>query len=289
MLRMIPRIICGAAAIVAVSACAPPAVRSQVAPVARAVPACSTAASRVRERSVPEAAERSGVGGRVLGRVDGKPIEAALVELRGSSTFGMMTDSAGRFRFATVPDGVYRLQVGTFAYNDLEETVTVSGERGRELEVELTLEADPVQCSNATLMASAPPLALVRAESLTVHRVLASGARLRHTVVARPDGSGVRFESRIVNVGQVVAQVVSLCSPVATSPVLLALNTASRGCYGNAVAIASGDSIRVVTEGPLRGTAGRYQFRVHVVDPAELDATIELTVADAKPDAGRRP
>lgn len=168
-------------------------------------------------------------------------------------------------------------------------------------------EPDVVRCEFERRLAQDPALALPRPESVTVHfspdsaarleglsfpaeslaveRARTGRAELRHTLVALPSGDGIMFQSRVTNVGHLLTAVTSLCYPTVSSAAwrqphpLVAV-----GCYGSDVALAPGESLVVRNFGRLRGTPGRYRFEVHPVDPAALDAGIDLELV-----AWRRP
>ena len=239
------------------------------------VSACSSSSSRVRSLSTSDGATAGTVSGRVLRLSDRRPIEGAVVRLLEDSTRTLLTDSLGRFRFESVPEGQNRVQVRQLGFNALNEAITVPPLEGREIEVGLAVAPDIWACENERLLAQSPPLTLLRPDSVTVHQTLANGAQLRHTLVALPGGDWIRFNSRIANVGHLPAMVVTLCGPTATASILIDL-VGVFTCSGAQRSLAPGDTLIVTFSKPLRGTPGRYRFDVRPIHRPALDAHIEL-------------
>ena len=197
------------------------------------------------------------------------------VSLLPDSLLPDITDSTGAFRFDGVPNGRHRLVARRIGYRSAADSVTVPIRHPIEIQLVPAVE-DEFACFNAQILGEGPVLRLERADSLTVERLLPSGQRVRHTVVASRLPDGIAFRSRIVNLGPGAARITRLCYPKATAPVLKELIFVGPACYGSDAQLAPGDSGITTTGGPLRGRPGRYDFHVHAVDPALLDVTIRV-------------
>lgn len=252
-------------------------------PVIERASACSSSNSRLRLLPASELPIARAVNGRVIHLGDGRPITGAFTELLGSAKEFQLTDSAGRFQFDEVPEGKYRLQVRQLGFNTLNEAISVPLPANFEIEVALGVGSNVVECENERLLASAPPLALLRPDSITVQHGHDDGGQLRHTLVVVPREDWLRIHSRITNIGSTAVSVIRLCRPKATGSVLLQLTSIGTGCYGAYETLASGDSMTVTFSVPLRGLPGRYQVDVHPVDPPTLDASMELDFVAWRP------
>ena len=96
-----------------------------------------------------ESGERNGdfaFPGRIVGRItDGRtdrPVESADVVLVGDDE-NRLSDGDGRYAFANLAPGVYRIDVKHLAYETLEQIVNVPG--NRTVEVDFGLSADPIE------------------------------------------------------------------------------------------------------------------------------------------------
>lgn len=239
---------------------------------------CVTARSQLRVHVQPNRVVDGTVIGRVVRLNSREPDDGAEIRLSGDSVRTVPTDVAGWFRLDSVQGGTYQLRVRSIGYSELNEELSMPRQGGIELKVELALAPDPWKCENERRLASAPPLALLRPDSVTVEQSLANGGRFRHTLVAVPAGRSVRFHSRLVNSGSVVVDVVVLCSPTVRAQAVISLSGVST-CYGTDRRIAPGDSIAVTVSSPVGGAPGRYTFEVFPVEPTVMGASIELDLA----------
>lgn len=221
-------------------------------------------------------------GRSVAGQVetlDDQPIFEAIVELYGKSAYATHTDTTGHFRLESIPDGRYQLRVLHMGHDGATDSITVPVRRT--FKIQLSAARDIVSCVNEEILAERPILVLAHADSTAVERELPGGARVRHVVVAAPTRDGVQFRSRITNLGPGTARLINPCYPRASAPVLRELITGGLACTGGVVDLAAGDSLIVVTGGPLRGRGGRYEFHVNAAGLAVLDVTLRLAVVTA--------
>jgi carboxypeptidase family protein len=221
-------------------------------------------------------------GRSVAGQVeslDGQPISGAIVELYGKSAYATHTDTTGHFRLESIPEGRYQLRALHMGHDGATDSITVP--MRRTFKIQLSAARDVVSCANEGILAERPILVPAQTDSTVIEREIPGGARVRHVVVATPTSDGVYLRSRIVNLGPAVARLTQLCRPRAAAPVLRELISPGPTCYGYGADLAVGDSLVVVTGGPLRGRGGRYEFHVHAVDPAVLDVTLPLAVVTA--------
>lgn len=224
----------------------------------------------------------STVRGRVVTGEGRRPVEGSYVTLRADSARVVVTDANGNFQFDRVAPGQYTLRVVNLAYRATTDTIVVPL-NGRDLEIALRpVPSDPAMCVFERELAAEPALTLIRPETVTVERSFDDGVRLRHTVIAHATPTNLVLDSRIENIGRVPATITSLCYPSADAPVLRHYDGIGPTCYGMQLTLSPGDTLAVVTGGPLRGRPGRYQFRVHAIDPAVLNATLLLDLVFAK-------
>ncbi len=80
--------------------------------------------------------------GTVVDRTSDRPIDAAQLQLMGDDQ-SRMSDGNGRFSFADLTPGVYRIAVNHIAYDRMEQIVNVPA--NRTVEVNFNLSADPIE------------------------------------------------------------------------------------------------------------------------------------------------
>jgi len=245
---------------------------------ANAQPTLSPECARPHSRLLAQTTVSS-LGASVAGDVvsmDDHPLAETIVELSGESARSAETNATGRFRFDSIPKGRYQLRTFRIGYETVTDSITVPVPH--DLRIQLATNRDFIACVNERILAERPILVPSRVDSATRVSDLADGARVRHRVTATPTADGVEFRSRITNFGTTTAHLTSLCYPKATASILREVLEVGPGCYGGGLELRPGDSVTVITRGPLRGSEGRYEFRIHAVDPATLDVVFSLSV-----------
>lgn len=101
------------------------------------------------------------VAGRVVTDSTGEPIEGAAVRLLGTP-YATRTDAAGRFRFPTLPEGIYLLQARAFGHEPASASLTLDA--GQALEVDVTLAATGYVLPEISVIGRAREGALISAK-----------------------------------------------------------------------------------------------------------------------------
>jgi len=123
--------------------------------------------ARLREVSVPDGGsteagivlyelESTLVFGRLLDVNSGRPVEEAVVWLRGTS-LRTLTDQNGRFELPSVPPGDYILMSDHLAYGTKMDTLSVPS--GQRLDIEMMLDARAIEIAPITVSVRGIPLA----------------------------------------------------------------------------------------------------------------------------------
>jgi len=123
----------------------------------------------------------TGITGHLVDAETGKPVSGAEVWLRGTSARDV-TDDGGAFDFAKVEPGAYALLARHLAYGTKMDTLEVP--IGRNLAVEMRLNAEAIEIAPVTVIAESRPLTERAMGGIVVDRVSVDRVRRRARDVA---------------------------------------------------------------------------------------------------------
>jgi hypothetical protein len=198
-------------------------------------------------------------------------------------------DSSGRFSIANVKPGSYELRIVSIGYLTSRDTIAVTpaGMSVDVTQVIMRFLDEQALCGYLASIDSEGVLTLARAQTTSVNHTMPGGGSVQTTVTVRPNADGASFDVRFHNAGSSPVDITRLCYPSITGrPVRRFPGAIGPACYGTGLKLAPGDTIGIRQSVQLRGEPGTYTFRIHALDPPELDGVVPLTLTRGRSPRG---